>query len=156
MLTREQIATRAARELHDAGTVYLDEGIPQLIAEQLPAGVRVISAAEPDPVDVAVLTGSAIASDGSYLGSTLGERGAKKVLVLLERHQAEDGTHRVLKQLADANGKAQQVLTSLALFDVTAEGLVMREVVQGVSALDVQLQSETPLLAADDLKLMQL
>jgi acyl CoA:acetate/3-ketoacid CoA transferase beta subunit len=47
------------------------------------------------------------------------------------------------------------VLTSLALFDVTPEGLVMREVVQGVSALDVQLRSDTPLLAADDLKLMQ-
>ena len=155
MLTREQIAMRAARELHDAATVYLDEGIPQLIASQLPAGVRVISAGEPDAVDVAVLTGSAIANDGAYLGSALGARGAKKVLVLIERHQAEDGSHRVLKQLSEASGKAQQVLTSLALFDVTPEGLVMREVVQGVSALDVQLQSEPPLLAADDLKLMQ-
>jgi acyl CoA:acetate/3-ketoacid CoA transferase beta subunit len=48
------------------------------------------------------------------------------------------------------------VITNLAIFDVTAEGLVMREVAQGVSAHDVQLQSEPPLLAADDLKVIEL
>lgn len=156
MLTREQIATRAARELQDAATVYLGEGLPQLVAAQLPAGARVVQAGEPDAVDVAVLAASQVANDGTYAGVSLGARAAKKVLVLLERHQADDGTHHVVKQLAAPSGKADRVLTAMALFDVTPEGLVMREVVQGVSALDVQLQSETPLLAGDDLKLMSL
>ena len=67
-----------------------------------------------------------------------------------------DGNPRVVEQLSSATGKANQVFTPLAIFDVTPEGLVMREVAQGVSALDVQLQSATPLLAADDLKVVTL
>ena len=117
---------------------------------------RVVQAREAGARDVAVLAASAVANDGTSWARALGERAAKKVLVLLERHQAEDGTHHVVKQLAAPSGKATRVLTGLALFDVTPEGLVMREVVQGISALDVQLSSETPLLAGDDLKLMQL
>ena len=40
-LTREQIAERAARELHDGAYVNLGWGIPNLIADYLPKGITV-------------------------------------------------------------------------------------------------------------------
>ena len=40
-LTREQIAERAARELPDGAYVNLGWGIPNLIADHLPAGITV-------------------------------------------------------------------------------------------------------------------
>src|ERR1700747_1962313 len=40
-LTREQIAERAARELHDGAYVNLGWGIPNLISDYLPKGVTV-------------------------------------------------------------------------------------------------------------------
>src|ERR1700747_3404084 len=40
-LTREQIAERAARELHDGAYVSLGWGIPNLIADYLPKGITV-------------------------------------------------------------------------------------------------------------------
>jgi acyl CoA:acetate/3-ketoacid CoA transferase beta subunit len=156
MLTREQISARAARELQDAATVYLGEGLPRLLATQLPAGVKLIEAGDgTEDVDVAVVSARTVANDGAYLGDQPALKG-KKLIIVLEQHQDDDGANRVLKQIAEPTGKADQVFTPLAIFDVTAEGLVMREVVQGVSALDVQLLSETPLLAADDLKVITL
>ena len=154
MLTREQISARAARELQDATTVYLGEGMPRLLATQLPEGVKLAEAGD-DPVDVAVVAAREVANDGSYAGDHPG-RSAKKLIILLEQHKGDDGNARVVEQLSNATGKANQVFTPLAIFDVTPEGLVMREVAQGVSALDVQLQSATPLLAADDLKVVTL
>lgn len=40
-LTREQLAARAARELHDGDTVNLGWGIPNLVSAYVPAGVTV-------------------------------------------------------------------------------------------------------------------
>lgn len=152
MLTREQISARAARELQDAATVYLGEGLPQQLAALLPDGVKLVGDGDGE-VDVAVVSAREVASDGAYVGDQP-KRQAKKLVILLEQHQGDDGAHRVLKEIATATGKAQRVYTPLGIFDATAEGLVLREVAQGVSALDVQLASDTPLLAADDLKVI--
>ena len=42
MLTREQIAERAALEIHDGDTVNLGIGLPTLIANYVPAGIDVV------------------------------------------------------------------------------------------------------------------
>jgi 3-oxoacid CoA-transferase subunit B len=45
-LTREQMAMRAARELHDGDYVNLGIGIPTLVANYIPAGMRVMLQSE--------------------------------------------------------------------------------------------------------------
>lgn len=154
MLTREQIAARVARELPDNASVCLDPAWADLIRTALPAGVTVREPAE-GAVDVAVIGTEAVTATGSFAGSQLGRK-AQRVLAIVAQHQGDDGSSRVLKQVgADPSvGQAQRVFTDLAVFDVTPEGLVMREVAPGVSALDVQLKSDSPLLASDELKVI--
>ncbi|HEX5657256.1 MAG TPA: hypothetical protein VFX59_08670 [Polyangiales bacterium] len=149
MLTRDQIAARVARELPDGASVSLDPAWASEIRAKLPAGVSVKEPAEGE-LDVAVVAVDTITVAGEFAGSV---RAAKSVIAIVAAHKAEGVSH-VTAANASLPAKAQRVISNLALFEVTPEGLVMREVAQGVSALDVQLESDSPLLASDELKVM--
>lgn len=153
MLTREQIARRAARELASGETVYLAPGLAELVVQHLPQGA--VQSQEPG-ADVAVVTAREVSAEGE-LASADDACGAKRVIALIEQHVGEDGESAVRAQCREApNGRAARVITNLAVFDVTPEGLVIREVAQGISGHDVQLKSQAPLLAADDLRVVDL
>lgn len=151
MLTREQIATRVARELQDGTSVYLDPAWAGPILGALPAGVRVEQPGEGD-VDVAVVATETVTASGGFASAP--PRQARRVIAIVAQHQTDEGVSHIVKAGEPLAGQAQAVITNMALFDVQPEGLVMREVAQGISALDVQLKSETPLLASDELKVM--
>ena len=66
--------------------------------------------------------------------------GAKKVIVLME-HTAKGGAHKILKECTlPYTGKAvvQRIITDLCVFDVTAEGLVLRELFDGVTEGEIR------------------
>ncbi len=74
--------------------------------------------------------------------------GAKRVLVTME-HCSKDGRPKILRQCSlPLTGKrcVSTILTDLALIDVTAEGLVLREVAPGLAPADVQKVTEPKLL----------
>jgi acyl CoA:acetate/3-ketoacid CoA transferase beta subunit len=155
MLTREQIATRAAREIQNGASVYLDPGWAELVRAALPADVQVTEPQAPDaPVDVALISATTVTASGGLAGTTFTGT-APKLIAIVEQHQGDDGAAHLLSSEEPPGGlKAHLLITNLAVFEVTPEGLVMREVAPGVSALDVQLKSEAHLLAADDLKVI--
>jgi 3-oxoacid CoA-transferase subunit B len=66
--------------------------------------------------------------------------GAKKVIVVME-HVARDGTHKVVDECSlplTGKGVVNRIITDLAVLDVTPDGLVLRELADGVTVEELQ------------------
>src|SRR5438874_1764814 len=84
--------------------------------------------------------------------------GARRVIVMME-HASKEGKPKVLKECAlPLTGKrcVNAICSEFAWLDVTADGLVVRELAPGVKLEDVQRISEPKLIASPGLKEMRL
>src|ERR1700724_2311990 len=80
--------------------------------------------------------------------------GAKRVIIAME-HATKDGEPKIVKTCSlplTGVGVVDMIVTELAVIDVTAEGLVLREVAAGVTPEDVQKVTEPKLIFSPDLK----
>jgi 3-oxoacid CoA-transferase subunit B len=83
---------------------------------------------------------------------------AKRVVVIMD-HAAKGGAPKILKECdLPLTGRrvVHRIITDLACIDVTADGLVLREVAPGISARDVQERTEPTLKVLPDLAEMSL
>jgi len=78
--------------------------------------------------------------------------GAKRVRVLLE-HTTKDGSPRIKVKCAyplTAERCVSRIYTNLAVIDVLPEGLIVREIIDGLSFEELQRKTEAPLKLAND------
>lgn len=74
--------------------------------------------------------------------------GAKRVIVMME-HTSRDGAAKIVKECSlPLTGQrcVQRIITDMAVIDVMPEGLVLRELVPGISVDDVRAATEPALL----------
>jgi 3-oxoacid CoA-transferase B subunit len=79
--------------------------------------------------------------------------GAKEIRVLVE-HTTKSGAPRIRRRChypLTAAGAVRRVYTDLAVLDVTPEGLVVREIAEGIDLAGLQAKTEAPLRPAPDL-----
>lgn len=81
--------------------------------------------------------------------------GSKKVIIAMT-HTAKDGSAKILKNItlpATAIKKVHQIVTELAVMDVTPDGLVLREIAAGTTVDEVVEKTDAPLILADEIGL---
>ena len=82
--------------------------------------------------------------------------GAKRVIVMME-HVAKDGSHKIVEKCSlpyTGRRVVHRIITDLALFDVTSEGLLLRELASGVTVDEVREKTGAKVLVREDPTLM--
>jgi 3-oxoacid CoA-transferase B subunit len=83
--------------------------------------------------------------------------GAKEIRVLVE-HMTKAGAPRIRRQCGyplTAASVVRRIYTDLAVIDVTAEGLVVRELVEDLDFTALQAKTEASLRPASDMKALR-
>lgn len=82
--------------------------------------------------------------------------GAKRVIIAME-HTNKDGEPKIMTQCTlpvTGLGVVKMIVTEMAVIDVTAHGLLLKEVAPGLKPEDVQKATQAPLRVVPDLKII--
>ncbi len=121
-------------------------------------------------MDYAILGALQVAENGDYAGWNIPSSGrgktgniggsmdlavgAKNLFIAME-HVTNTGEPKILKRCTyplTAKGVVKKIFTDLAVIDVAAKGLVLKEIAPGVSLKDIQALTEPKLIISPDLK----
>lgn len=146
MMTRDEVARRAALEIPPGARVRASGPLAELVATYAQSvhaqGIQIVDG---EIADVAFIDVAEVSGGGGISVFT----SARRVIALLD---IERGARFVDEAEPTAIvARANRVICSLGVFDFTADGLVLREVPRAVSAREVQERVPILLRAAPSL-----
>jgi 3-oxoacid CoA-transferase subunit B len=119
-------------------------------------------------INIAILGGMEVAENGDLanwmipgkmikgMGGAMDlVHGAQRIIVIME-HVNKAGESKILKECTlplTGKGVVHRIITDRAVMDVTAEGLLLREVANGFSVEDIQSSTDATLIVGEDVKL---
>jgi 3-oxoacid CoA-transferase subunit B len=124
-------------------------------------------------IDVAVMGALQVNDKGDYAGWLTPSRGmsvgniggsmdlaagAKKLYIAME-HVTKSGELKIVKKLsypATTVARVSLIFTDLAFMEITPQGLLLREVIPGLTVEDIQSVTEPKLIVSPDFKEMEL
>lgn len=80
-------------------------------------------------------------------------------LIIMMQHTTKDGARRIVNECTfpiTARNCVDRIFTDIAVIDVTRNGLILKETAPGWTVEEIQELTEVPLIAADDLKEIEL
>ena len=83
--------------------------------------------------------------------------GARKVIIAME-HTTRDGGPKILKKCSlplTAVGEVNIIVTELGVMEVTDEGIVLKELAEGVTVDEIQSKTEAKLIISDEITTMK-
>ncbi|MCA0170969.1 CoA transferase subunit B [Bacillus sp. RAR_GA_16] len=117
-------------------------------------------------IDVAILGGMEVSKDGDLanwmipgkmikgMGGAMDlVHGAKRIVVIMD-HVNKNGEPKILNSCSlplTGKGVVNRIITDRAVFDITNEGLLLKEVANGYSIEDIQGSTEPDLIIVDPL-----
>ncbi|MDE0059736.1 MAG: hypothetical protein OXP07_16580 [Defluviicoccus sp.] len=140
-LTRNQVAWRIAQDIPDGAVVNLGIGQPVLVANFVPAELANWS------------TGAAGAVPG--VGGAMDLAIGAKAVYAMTDHVTRRGEPKIVERATyPLTGRAavDRIYTDLAVIEVTAQGLAVREIVPGLDLAGLQALTGAPLAAASGLR----
>ncbi|OQR97732.1 succinyl CoA transferase [Achlya hypogyna] len=180
---RERIIKRAAKELADGMYVNLGIGLPTLAPNYVPEGVSVVLQSEngllgmgpypksgsqdPDLINAGKET---VAQNGDLanwiipgkmvkgMGGAMDLVGSGNRVVVTMEHNAKNGSAKILKSCSlPLTGKqvVNRIITELAVFDCTPEGLVLIEHAPDTTVEEIRKRTEADFTVSPSLSLME-
>lgn len=115
-------------------------------------------------LDFCVMGGMQVSAEGDLANWSLGKEGeppavggamdlavgARKVFIMME-HNSKDGSAKIVQHCTlplTGAGVVDRIYTDLAVIDVTPQGLVVRDMIDGMTLEQLQARTDAPLRAA--------
>ncbi|RPI27612.1 MAG: hypothetical protein EHM61_07895 [Acidobacteria bacterium] len=163
MKPQDVIVRRAVREIIGKQRVAIGPGIPELVERETLPGTqlfRLDAAATRIPVKLAVVeasevsqTGDLCLAPGSYEADVQAER-----WVVVTTQTDSSGNPKIVRKCRNHVFRphcVSTIITEKGVIEVTAKGLVLKEIRPGVSTDEIKKETAASLHIADDIKLME-